>query len=85
VGVFLLDGFFAARCAIPPAEGRRRDYLLMLMLSGALAGLALAQNLLVLIVFLNLFFYVGYRWLSKKGFQPRFLVLRDDYKDGDDR
>jgi hypothetical protein len=45
--------------------------------------MGLAQNLLVLIVFLNLFMFVVYRWLTGKGFQPRFLVLRDDYKDDD--
>lgn len=85
LGIFLLDAFFALRCVVPAAGGPRRDFVLMLLLSGALAGLGLAQNLLVLIVFLNLFLFVGSRWLSKKGFQPRFLVLRDDYKDGDDR
>jgi len=55
------------------------------LLSSALAGIGLAQNLLVLIVFLNLFLFVGYRWLTGKGIQPRILVLRDDYKDDDPR
>jgi hypothetical protein len=41
--------------------------ILGLLLSGALAGMGLAQNLLVLIVFLNLFMFVVYRWLTGKG------------------
>jgi hypothetical protein len=45
--------------------------------------MGLAQNLLLLIVFLNVFLFVGSRWLRGKGIQPRFLVLRDDYKDDD--
>jgi hypothetical protein len=85
LGLCLLDALFAIRCIVPPGEGKRRDFIVMLLLSGALAGIGLAQNLLLLIVFLNVFLFVGHRWLTKKGFQPRFLVLRDDYKDGDDR
>jgi hypothetical protein len=57
----------------------------MLLLSGALAGMGLPINLLVLIVALNLFLFTGSRWLNKKGFQPRVFVLRDDYRDEDDR
>jgi NADH:ubiquinone oxidoreductase subunit 4 (subunit M) len=85
LGLFLLNAFFAIRCLIPAREGKRRDVILMLLLSGALTGMGLAQNLLVLIIFLNLFLYVGYRWLTRQGFQPRLFILRDDYKDGDDR
>jgi NADH:ubiquinone oxidoreductase subunit 4 (subunit M) len=85
LGIFLLDVFLAIRCLVPAGEGKRRNVILMLLLSGALAGLGLAQNLLVLIVFLNLFLYVGYRWLTGKGFQPRLFILRDDYRNGDDR
>jgi len=85
LGLFLLDAFFAIRCVAPAAGDKGRDFISMLLLSGALAGMGLAKNLLVLIIFLNLFLFVGYRWLTRKGFQPRILVLRDDYKDGDDR
>jgi NADH:ubiquinone oxidoreductase subunit 4 (subunit M) len=85
LGLFLLDALFAVRCIVSPGEGKRRDFILMLLLSGALAGIGLSLNLLLLIVFLNVFLFVGHRWLTKKGFQPRFLVLRDDYRDGDDR
>jgi hypothetical protein len=85
LGLFLLDAWFAIRCVVPPGEGKRRDFIVMLLLSGSLAGVGLAQNLLLLIVFLNLFLFTGSRWLTGKGIQPRFLVLRDDYKDGDNR
>jgi hypothetical protein len=81
LGVCLLNVFFAARCVVPEAGGKGRSVILNLFLSSALAGMGLAQNLLVLIVFLNLFMFVVYRWLTGKGIQPRFLVLRDDYKD----
>ena len=83
LGLFLLDALFAIRCVVPPAAGKRRDFILMLLLSGALAGIGLARNLLALIIFLNLFLYLGSRWLTRKGFQPRLLVLRDDYEDDD--
>jgi hypothetical protein len=83
LGVFLLDTLFAIRCVVPPAEGKRRDFVLILLLSSALAGIGLARNLLVLLIFLNLFLFVGYRWLTGQGIQPRMLILRDDYKDDD--
>ena len=79
----MLNTLFVIRCAVPETEGKRRDLILMLLLSSALAGMGLAQNLLVLIVFLNLFLFVGHRWLTGKGFQPRLFVLRDDYEDDD--
>ena len=85
LGLFLLDTFFAVRCVLPPAGDKRRDFISMLLLSSALAGMGLAKNLLVLIIFLNLFLFVGQRWLTRKGFQPRILVLRDDYEDREDR
>ena len=85
LGLALLAMFSAIRCVVPASEGKRRDLVLMLLLCGALAGIGLARNLLALIVFLNLFLFVGYRWLTGKGFQPRILILRDDYKDDDTR
>ena len=85
LGVCLVNAFFAVRCVLPEAGGRGRSVILGLLLSGALAGMGTAQNLLVLIVFLNLFMFVVYRWLTGKGIQPRFLVVRDDYKDDENR
>ena len=85
LGVCLLNAFLAARCVMPEAGGRERSVILILLLSSALAGMGLAQNLLMLIVFLNLFMFVVYRWLTGKGLQPRFLILRDDYKDDETR
>jgi hypothetical protein len=57
------------------------DCILMLLLSSAWAGMALAENLFVLLIFLNLFLYVIYRWLNRKGLKWRILVLQDDYED----
>jgi hypothetical protein len=84
LGVFLADAVLTIYSALPVAGGRQRAGILILLLSGALAGVGLATNLLVLIVFLNLLFFVIYRWLTGKGLQPRFLVLRDDYGDGEE-
>jgi NADH:ubiquinone oxidoreductase subunit 4 (subunit M) len=83
LGLFLLDAFFVIRCLVPPDQRKKRDFILMLSMSGALGGIGLSQNLLAWIVFINLFLFVGHRWLTKHGFQPRFMVLRDDYKDED--
>jgi hypothetical protein len=85
LGLFLLDSLFAIRCIVPPEQGKRRDFIVMLLLSGALAGIGLSENLLLLVIFLNVFLFVGHRWLTRKGIQPRFLVVRDDYNNGDDR
>jgi NADH:ubiquinone oxidoreductase subunit 2 (subunit N) len=58
------------------------DYILMLLLLSAGAGIGLAENLLMLLIALNLFFYVIYHWLKMRGLKWRILILRDDYKDG---
>jgi hypothetical protein len=55
----------------------------MLLLGSAWAGLGLTENLLVLLIFINLFLYVIHRWLNSRGLIWRILILRDDY--GDDR
>lgn len=65
-------------------ENKGQDYITMLMLSSAWAGIGLAQNLLVLLLSLNLFVLAVNRWLKRKGLGGRFLALRDDYKDDDD-
>jgi hypothetical protein len=58
-----------------------RVYVLRLLLTGAWAGMGLAENLLVLLISLNLFLYAIYLWLNQQGLKWRILVLRDDYKD----
>jgi hypothetical protein len=71
-----------ARADQAPAGSKRgRDYPLLLLLTGAWAGLSLADNLLVFLLSLNLLFYVIYRWCKKQGLSWRILTLRDDYKD----
>ncbi len=71
-----------ARAGVAGARANKKeDYVLMLLLSSAWAGVGLAENVLALLLFLNLFLYVVHRWLKKKGLTWRFLTLRDDYKD----
>jgi formate hydrogenlyase subunit 3/multisubunit Na+/H+ antiporter MnhD subunit len=62
-------------------ERQKLDYRLMLFLSSAWAGIGLAKNLLVLLVFLNLFFYVIYKWLDQKGLGWGMFITRNDYRD----
>jgi len=54
---------------------------LILLLSGAWAGMGLAGNLVVFVVFLNLFLFVIHRLIQRKGLKWRFLVIRDDFED----
>lgn len=77
LGLALISGADHA----PAGSKRGRDYLLMLLLTGAWAGLGLADNLLVFLLALNLLFYVIYLGLKKQGLKWRILMLRDDYKD----
>lgn len=53
----------------------------MLLLGSAWAGVGLAENLLLLLIFMNLFLYVIHLWLNRKGLVWRILIMRDDYKD----
>lgn len=62
-------------------ENKRYDYILMLLLSSAWAGMGLAENLFIFLIFLYLFFFVLNRWFKRKGFKGGFLKLRDDYDD----
>jgi hypothetical protein len=62
-------------------ERQKLDYRLMFFLNSAWAGLGLAKNLLVLLAFLNLFFYVIYKWLEQKGLGWGMFITRNDYRD----
>lgn len=62
-------------------ERQELDYRLMLFLNSAWAGIGLAKNLLVLLVFLNLFFYVIYKWLDQRGLGWGMFITRNDYRD----
>ena len=57
------------------------EYILMLLLSSAVAGIGLAENLLVFLISLYLFFFVLNRWFNRKGFRGGFLKIRGDYED----
>ena len=56
-------------------------HITLLLLCAAWAGMGLARNLALFLVFLYLFYYAVDRWLRRKGLAWRFLVLRDDYAD----
>ena len=81
LSLVLLSLLFARSSVLLRGEDKGSDYILMLLLSSAWAGMGLVENLLVFLIFLNLFFFVFNRWLNRRGLKWRFLVLRDDYKD----
>ena len=77
----LLSAVLARGCLRFQDQDCWHDYLPRLLLRGAWAGIGLAENLGLLLVFLNLFLFVVDRWLRRKGLGWRFLVLRDDWQD----
>ena len=81
LSLFLLSIVLARGCIVLRSENRGQDYIPMLLLGSAWAGMGLSQNLCLFLVFLNLFFFAVDRWLKRKGLSWRFLVLRDDYSD----
>jgi hypothetical protein len=81
LSLFLLSGILARACVVMRGENKRYDYILLLLLSSAWAGMGLTENLLLFLIFLNLFCYVFDRWLNSKGLKWRFLIVRDDYRD----
>ena len=81
LSLLLLSIAWARRCFVRRDRDRRQDYISMLLLCGAWAGMGLTQNLGLFLIFLNLFYFAVDRWLRRKGFVWRFLALRDDYAD----
>lgn len=81
LSLFLLSIVLARSCIVLRSEDAGQDYIPVLLLGGAWAGMGLTQNLCLFLVFLNLFVFAVDRWLKRKGLAWRFLVLRDDYRD----
>jgi hypothetical protein len=81
LSLFLLNVILVRGCFILRGGHKKNDYVLLLLLSSAWAGMGLAENLLVLLIFLYLFFYVIRKWLDRDGLKWRFLIVRDDYSD----
>jgi hypothetical protein len=81
LSLFLLSIVLTRGCIVLRSENRGQDYIPMLLLGSAWAGMGLTQNLCLFPVFLNLFVFAMDRWLKRKGLGWRFLVLRDDYGD----
>lgn len=84
LSLFLLSILLARRSIIMRDANKGQGCILMLMLGSAWAGIGLANNLLELLLFMNLFVYVIYRWLHREGLKFRILLLRDDYGDDSD-
>ena len=81
LSLFLLSMLLARGCIVLRGENRGREYIFMLLMCSAWAGMGLAQNLCLFPVFLNMFVFAADRWLKTKGLTWRFLALRDDYRD----
>lgn len=81
LSLFFLSVVLARSCIVLRGENRAQEYALMLLLSSGWAGMGLAQNLCLVLVFLNLFIFAADRWLKRRGIGWRFLALRDDYDD----
>ena len=83
LSLFLLNLVLARTSVVLRGENKGYDYILMLLLSSAWAGiwLGLAENLGVFLIFLYLFFFVLNRYMKKEGFKGGFLKIRDDYED----
>ena len=79
----LLSIILARGCLVLRGEDKEQDYIFMLLLGGACAGMGLAQNLCPFLIFLNLFLFTLARLLKRKGLGGHFLMLRDDYQDND--
>ncbi len=79
--LILLNLLLARASIVLRSESKEADYILMLLLSSAWAGMGLAENLLVLLIFWYVFFFVVSRWFKRKGFRGGFLKFRDDYED----
>ena len=58
---------------------RMDTYINRLLLVGIWAGISYTENVLLILPFLYLFYYLVNRWLKGKGLQWRFLVAKDDY------
>jgi hypothetical protein len=80
LSLVLLSVVLARGCVVLRGANKE-DHILMLLLNSAWAGMGLAENLLELLLFLNLFLYVIHRGLNRQGLKWRILILRDDYKD----
>ena len=81
LSLFVLSLVVTRSCIILRGENLRQVYILMLLLISAWAGMGLVENLLALLAFLNLFYFVMDRLLRRQEISWHFLVLRDDYKD----
>lgn len=76
-----LAAYLAFATFVQRSVQERIDYALVLLLTGAWAGLGLAENLFELIVFMNLLFYVLFRLFKRKDIVWGFVVPRSPPQD----
>lgn len=81
LSLFVLNVILVRASLVLRGENRRKVYILLLLLSSAWAGIGLAENLLVFLIFFYLFFFVLNRWFEMEGFKSGFMKLRNDYDD----
>lgn len=81
LSLFLLNVILVRASVALRGENRRTVYILLLLLSSAWAGMGLAENLVVFLIFFYLFFFVLNRWFRMEGFKSGFLKIRNDYED----
>jgi hypothetical protein len=81
LSLLLLNLVLARASVVLRGENRGYNYILLLLLSSAWAGMGIANNLFISLIFLYLFFFVINRWFKKEGIRGGFLKLRDDYED----
>ncbi len=77
-----LNALFVWRTLAAAGAIDSQDTALMLLFVAAWAGVGLASELLVFLVSLNLLIFAVNRWLNRRGLKLRYLLMRDDYKDG---
>lgn len=81
LSLLLLSVFLTRRCIVLRRETVEPEIVPLLLLSGAWAGIGLAENGCLFLLFLNLLVFAVDRWLASRGISWRFLAIRDDYKD----
>jgi hypothetical protein len=81
LALIVLDAWSIERCIALRNDDQGYNYAPRLLLSGALAGLAFAENLLEFLIFLNLFVWVAQWWARKRGYRWGFFTAPPERQD----
>jgi hypothetical protein len=79
--LIVLNFMFAKASTQARSVNAREDFILMLLLCSAWAGITLAMNILVVIACLNLLLLVVSKWFRREGYQWRLFAYRDEDDD----